>query len=226
MERLGLANDVSRSQFDALFAKGATLVCVAIDNTLAGWITVTDPMKSEGAHAIEQLSSLGLQSSILSGDHPAPVEQVARELGIDSAFGNLLPDQKADYLLRWELEGNATAFVGDGINDAPALASAQVGVGLGTGTEVAVSAADVVLISGNLLGVPTAIRLSRALMRNIRMNLLWAFAYNILLIPVAAGVLVPINGWSLTPMLSAIAMSFSSVFVVGNALRLRSFSSG
>jgi Cu+-exporting ATPase len=113
--------------------------------------------------------------------------------------------------------------VGDGINDAPALASAQVGVGLGTGTEVAVSAADVVLISGNLLGVPTAIRLARALMRNIRMNLLWAFAYNILLIPVAAGLLVPINGWTLTPMLSAIAMSFSSIFVVGNALRLRRF---
>jgi Cu+-exporting ATPase len=151
------------------------------------------------------------------------VEQAARALDIDSAFGNLLPDQKADLLQAWQRKGFATAFVGDGINDAPALASAQVGVGLGTGTEVAVSAADVVLISGNLLGVPTAIHLARALMRNIRMNLLWAFAYNILLIPVAAGLLVPINGWSLTPMLSAIAMSFSSVFVVVNALRLRRF---
>jgi Cu+-exporting ATPase len=223
MENLGLMNDVSRSQVDALFATGATIVCIAIDNSLAGWITVTDPIKSEGAHAIEQLKSLGLQSSILSGDHPAPVEQAARALDIDSAFGNLLPDQKADLLQAWQRNGFATAFVGDGINDAPALASAQVGVGLGTGTEVAVSAADVVLISGNLLGVPTAIRLARALMRNIRMNLLWAFAYNILLIPVAAGLLVPINGWTLTPMLSAIAMSFSSIFVVGNALRLRRF---
>ena len=224
MDRLGFATDLTRSQENALLSTGATVVGIAINGAMAGWITISDPTKTEGPQAVSQLANLGLNSWILSGDHPAPVEQVARELGIKNGLGNLLPDQKADYLQSWNREGHATAFVGDGINDAPALASAQVGIGLGTGTEVAVSAADVVLISGNLLGVPTAIRIARALMQNIRMNLLWAFAYNILLIPVAAGLLVPLCGWSLTPMLSALAMSFSSVFVVANALRLRRFS--
>jgi Cu+-exporting ATPase len=224
LEHLGFASDATRARQDLLFAGGATVVGIAIDGAVAGWITVADPAKPEGTTAIQQLTRLGLTSWILSGDHPVPVQGIARALGIEHGIGNLLPNQKADQLQAWQREGIATAFVGDGINDAPALASARVGIGLGTGTEIAVSTADVVLISGNLLAVPTAIQLARAVMRNIRMNLAWAFGYNLILIPVAAGLLVPFHGWSLTPVLCALAMSFSSVFVVANALRLRTFS--
>lgn len=223
MDRLGFTSAQQRTELDPVLTAGKTVVCVAVDGTIAGWVTVSDRCKREGIDAIAQLSKLGIESWILSGDHPRPVQRLADQLGIPHAEGNLLPDQKADRLRAWEQQGHATAFVGDGINDAPALASARVGVGLGTGTEVAISSADVVLIAGDLVGVPTAVRLARALMRNIRLNLLWAFAYNILLIPIAAGMFVPLNGWSMNPILAALAMSLSSVFVVANALRLRRF---
>lgn len=223
MDRLGFTSAQQRTELEPVLTAGKTAVCVAVDGTIAGWITVSDRCKREGIDAIEQLNKIGIESWILSGDHPGPVQRLADHLGIPHAEGNLLPDQKADRLRAWEQQGHATAFVGDGINDAPALASARVGVGLGTGTEVAISSADVVLIAGDLVGVPTAVRLARALMRNIRLNLLWAFAYNILLIPIAAGIFVPLNGWSMNPMLAALAMSLSSVFVVANALRLRRF---
>jgi Cu+-exporting ATPase len=222
-EHLGLVPHNAQPLLSTAMASGKTLVCVAVDGVLAGWVTISDRCKAEGKSAIAQLKQLGIDSWILSGDHPLPVERLASQLGIEHAQGNLLPEQKAEALRAWQREGVRVAFVGDGINDAPALASAQVGMGIGTGTQVAISAADVVLISGNLHGVSTSVRLARALMRNIRMNLLWAFAYNILLIPVAAGLLVPINGWSLNPMFGAIAMSLSSVLVVFNALRLRAF---
>jgi Cu+-exporting ATPase len=223
LKQLGLVPHDAQEPLATALDSGKTLVCVAIDNALAGWVTISDRCKAEGKGAITQLKHLGIDPWILSGDHPGAVERLAAQLGIEHAQGNLLPEQKADALRAWQHEGVRVAFVGDGINDAPALASAQVGMGIGTGTQVAISAADVVLISGNLNGVSTSVRLARALMRNIRMNLLWAFAYNILLIPVAAGLLVPINGWSLNPMFGAIAMSLSSVLVVFNALRLRSF---
>jgi P-type E1-E2 ATPase len=225
LERLGFTKGNDDIPWKPALVSGQTVVCVAVDGAIAGWITVSDPLKQEGKDAIEQLARLGIESWILSGDHPLPVERLAAQLGIQNAAGNLLPEQKADHLRAWQQEGLSTAFVGDGINDAPALASARVGVALGTGTEVAISAADVVLISGNLLGVPTSVRLARAMMRNIRLNLLWAFGYNVLLIPIAAGLLVPINGWSLNPMWGALAMSLSSVFVVFNALRLTRFPS-
>lgn len=223
MERLGVVTPDVQAPLESALGLGKTVVCVAVDGAMAGWITISDPCKPEGKDAIEQLTRLGIEPWILSGDHPGPVHRIAQQLGIQHAEGNLLPEQKADHLRDWQRAGHAAAFVGDGINDAPALASARVGMGLGTGTQVAISAADVVLISGNLLGVPTAIRLARALMRNIQLNLLWAFAYNILLIPIAAGLLIPLHGWSLNPMFAAMAMSLSSVFVVFNALRLRAF---
>jgi Cu+-exporting ATPase len=223
MGRLGFLPNGSDEPWKSALESGQTVVCVAVDGTIAGWITVSDPAKPEGIKSMQQLKKQGVEPWILSGDHPAPVKQLADQLGIQHALGNLLPEQKSDQLRTWQSQGYNTAFVGDGINDAPALASANVGIALGTGTEVAIAAADVVLISGNLSGVPTALRLARAMMRNIRLNLLWAFGYNILLIPIAAGLMVPIVGWSLNPMWGALAMSLSSVFVVTNALRLTRF---
>jgi Cu+-exporting ATPase len=223
LKRLGFITPDQEASFEARKSGTGTTVFLAVNQSLQGWLFVSDPCKLEGRHAIEQLKGLEIETWVLSGDHPTPVRLVASSLGIPNAEGNLLPEEKAARIQTWEREGKRTAFVGDGINDAPALAAARVGVALGTGTEVAMSAADVILISGNLLGVPTAVRLSRALMSNIRMNLIWAFGYNILLIPLAAGLLVPWNGWSLSPMFGALAMSFSSVLVVSNAMRLRVF---
>jgi Cu+-exporting ATPase len=223
MKRLGYITADQEAIFDAKQHVTGTDVFLAVDGNVQGWISVSDPCKPEGNASISQLSRLGIDTWILSGDRDLTVQRVAASMGVLHAKGNLMPEQKAEQIQRWEREGHRTAFVGDGINDAPALAAARVGVAIGTGTEVAISAADVILISGNLLGVPTAVRLSRSLLSNIKMNLIWAFGYNVVLIPIAAGLLVPWNGWSLTPMFAALAMSFSSVFVVLNALRLRHF---
>jgi Cu+-exporting ATPase len=197
-------------------ARGESLLFVARDGVVSGLIVVADQVKPGSADAVAQLTGLGVETAMISGDTPAAANAIAARLGIARVHGGILPEGKLD-LVR-QIGG---AFVGDGINDAPALAAATVGIAMGTGTDVAIEAGDVVLMRGDPRGVATAIRLSRAVMRNIRQNLIWAFGYNVALIPVAAGVLVPLGGPQITPMLGAGAMALSSVFVLMNALRLR-----
>jgi|LakMenEpi03Aug12_release.lakeMendotaPanAssembly.Ray.scaffolds.fasta_scaffold21147_4 Cu+-exporting ATPase len=208
---------------DEIRNQGKSCSWVALDARILGVLLVSDPIKPEAAEAIQKIVGLGIVPSIVSGDHRVAVQNVASDLGIDDWFAETMPSQKSDRIKALQASGKQVAFIGDGINDAPAIATANVGIAIGTGTEVAASAADVVLISGNLNLVPTAIRLAQAVLANIHQNLFWAFAYNIILIPVAAGILTPFTGWSLTPMLAATAMSLSSIFVVSNAWRLHRF---
>ena len=179
--------------------------------------TITAKLGPGSAEAIQALYRLGLQTMILSGDHPAATAAIGRALGVEAAIGGLLPAQKLAALAGQD----HTAFVGDGINDAPALAAADTGIAIGTGTDIAIEAADVVLMNGDPRGVAAAIAIARATLRHIRQNLAWAFAYNIALIPVAAGVLQPLGGFGLSPVIAAGAMGLSSLFVLANSLRLR-----
>lgn len=224
METLGI--DISALNNDArnLREDGNTVLFVAVDKTLAALIAVADPLKPSSVDAINQLHKLGLQVAMISGDNPVTANAIARQLTIDTVIADVRPDGKVDALRKLREQYGDVAFVGDGINDAPALAEADVGIAIGTGTDVAIESADVVLMSDNLQGVVNAIALSKATMRNIRQNLFWAFAYNTALIPVAAGVLIPLAGIALSPVFAAAAMALSSVFVVTNALRLRRFS--
>ena len=201
--------------------EGRTPLFIAIDGQVAGVAAVADPIKPTSKAAVEALHRLGKRVVMITGDTEATAQAIARELGIDEVVAGVLPAGKVDALEALREGGKKLAFVGDGINDAPALAAADVGIAIGTGTDVAIEAADVVLVSGDLAGVVNAIALSHATMRNIRQNLFWAFGYNVLLIPVAAGVLYPVWGILLSPMLGAGAMAMSSVFVLTNALRLR-----
>ncbi|CAM5274739.1 heavy metal translocating P-type ATPase [Frigidibacter albus] len=203
---------------EALAAEGKTPMLVAVDGQLAAVLAVSDPLKPGAAAAIAALTALGVESTMISGDNRLTVGAVAARIGISNVVAGVLPEGKLQALSQLAAP---TAFVGDGINDAPALAAADVGIAMGTGTDVAIESAEIVVISGDPQAVATAIRLSRATLRNIRQNLFWAFGYNVLLIPVAAGALYPLNGMLLSPMLAAGAMAFSSVFVVSNALRLR-----
>jgi heavy metal translocating P-type ATPase len=224
MRQLGIDVAACEAQLSALAEKARTPLLMAVDGRLVAILAVADPVKPGTPAAIRALHALGLRVSMLSGDSQATAVAIGAELGIDDVAAELMPGDKVAALQRLRAEGRRVAFVGDGINDAPALAEAEVGVAIGTGTDIAIESADVVLMSGDLRKVPNAIALSRATMRNIRQNLFWAFAYNTALIPVAAGVLYPAFGVLLSPMLAALAMAFSSVFVVGNALRLRRLS--
>ncbi|WP_207102113.1 heavy metal translocating P-type ATPase [Paracoccus shandongensis] len=199
-------------------AQGATPVHLAVDGRHAAAFALADPVRPEAADTVATLHRMGLRTAMLSGDIPATAQAVGRRLGIDDVQAGLMPGDK---LAAIRAMGAGSVFVGDGINDAPALAAAETGIAIGTGTSIAIESADLVLMSGDLGGVARAVRLSRAVMRNIRQNLFWAFAYNTALIPVAMGVLVPFGGPQLSPMLGAGAMALSSVCVVGNALRLR-----
>lgn len=210
-----------KEQGEALAVKGITPLYAAIDGQIAAVIGVADPIKDSSYSAIQTLKQLGLSPVMITGDNPLTARTIADELGIDRVIAGVLPDGKVSAIESLQTGGQQVAFVGDGINDAPALASADVGIAIGTGTDVAIEAADVVLMSGDLKGVVSAFQISQRTMRNIRQNLFWAFVYNILLIPIAAGVLYPVNGMVLSPMLAAAAMSLSSVFVLSNALRLR-----
>jgi Cu+-exporting ATPase len=223
MTQLGL--DVSSFQQSAqrLGEQGKSPLYAAIDSRLAAVIAVADPIKESTPEAIKALHALGLKVAMITGDNAATAVAIAKQLGIDEVAAEVLPDGKVAALKKFRSGGARVAFVGDGINDAPALAEADVGLAIGTGTDVAIEAADVVLMSGDLRGVPNAIALSQATIRNIKQNLFWAFAYNAVLIPVAAGALYPLNGTLLSPIFAAAAMALSSVFVLGNALRLRGF---
>ncbi len=200
---------------------GKTPLYAAIDGKIAAVIAVADPIKKTTPAAIDALHALGLKVAMITGDNQGTADVIARELGIDHVVAEVLPEGKVAALEALRTKGGTLAFVGDGINDAPALAAADVGIAIGTGTDVAIEAADVVLMSGDLRGVVNAFEISQRTMRNIRQNLFWAFGYNTVLIPVAAGVLYPFSGMMLSPILAAGAMSFSSVFVLTNALRLR-----
>nr|WP_323781164.1 heavy metal translocating P-type ATPase [Amylibacter sp.] len=200
---------------------GKTPLCAAIDGRLAAVIAVSDPIKSGTPAAIKALHELGLKVAMITGDNQGTADAIAARLGIDTVVAEVLPDGKVDALNRLKTSDGVIAFVGDGINDAPALAHGDVGIAIGTGTDIAIEAADVVLMSGDLNGVVNAINISQRTMGNIRQNLFWAFGYNALLIPVAAGVFFPLFGILLSPALAAGAMALSSVFVLMNALRLR-----
>jgi Cu+-exporting ATPase len=208
---------------ETLAAAGKTPVAVALDGRAAAVIAIADTVKAGSAQAISELHRLGIEVVMLTGDHRRTAQAIARSVGIDRVLADVRPEGKADAIRVQQAAGTRVAMVGDGVNDAPALASADVGVAMGTGTDVAMESAGVTLMSGDLRGLVTAISLSRATMRNIRQNLFWAFAYNVVLIPVAMGVLYPVNGILLDPILAAAAMALSSVTVVSNALRLRRF---
>nr|WP_219933231.1 heavy metal translocating P-type ATPase [Massilia glaciei] len=223
MTRLGLDVSPFLPAAQRLGEQGKSPLYAAIDGRLAAVIAVADPIKETTPAAIAALHALGLRVAMITGDNAATAAAIARQLGIDEVAAEVLPDGKVAALKRFRIDGARVAFVGDGINDAPALAEADVGLAIGTGTDVAIEAADVVLMSGDLRGVPNAIAISKATIRNIKQNLFWAFAYNAVLIPVAAGALYPVNGMLLSPIFAAAAMALSSVFVLGNALRLKRF---
>lgn len=221
-----LGHDVAGFAAEAarLADEGKSPLYAAIDGDLAAIIVVADPVKPDTPAAIAALHDLGLKVAMVTGDNRRTAAAIARQLGIDEVAAEVLPAGKVEAIADLRRRHGALAFVGDGINDAPALAEADVGIAIGTGTDIAIEAADVVLMSGSLRGVPNAIALSQATIRNIRQNLFWAFAYNTALIPVAAGLLYPVFGILLSPVLAAAAMAMSSVFVLGNALRLTRFS--
>lgn len=223
MHTLGLDTDVCADRAQALGKQGKTPIYAAIDGRLAAIVAVADPIRASTPSAIAALHAQGLKVVMITGDNHYTARAIADQLGVDDVAAQMKPDQKVDVIKALQARHGSVAFVGDGINDAPALAQADVGLAIGTGTDIAIESADVVLMSGDLNAVAHAIALSRATLANIRQNLFWAFVYNAALIPVAAGVLYPVNGVLLSPVFAAGAMALSSVFVVGNALRLKRF---
>mgnify|MGYP006269896161 FL=1 len=223
MERLGVDLGGAKDEADRLADAAKTPIYVSVDGKLAAVAAVADPIKESTREALDALHRAGVEVAMVTGDDKRTARAIARELGIDRVQAEVLPEDKADAVKQFQADGSTVAFVGDGINDAPALAQADVGIAIGTGTDVAIETGDIVLMGGDVRGVPNAVALSKATLRNIKQNLFWAFAYNVLLIPVAAGVLYPSFGLLLSPALAALAMVFSDLFVVGNALRLRRF---
>jgi Cu+-exporting ATPase len=221
LEELEIDSNSLVEAAESLRTEGQTAMFVAVDGAPAGLVSVADPVKASTLEAIEALHQEGLRVVMLTGDSRTTAEAVARHLGIDDVIAEVLPDEKADVVAKLQAEGSIVAMAGDGINDAPALARAQVGIAMGTGTDVAMESAGVTLVKGDLCGIVRARRLSRATMANIKQNLFFAFIYNSIGVPVAAGVLYPFFGLLLSPMIAAAAMSLSSVSVIGNALRLR-----
>jgi Cu+-exporting ATPase len=221
LEDLGIAPVALVDDAERMRSEGETVMFVVVDGTLAGLVGVGDPIKETTPEAIRQLHSERMRVVMLTGDSRTTAEAVARRLGIDEVIAEVLPDQKVEVVKRLQGEGRVVAMAGDGINDAPALAQAQIGIAMGTGTDVAMESAGVTLVKGDLRGIVRARRLSNATMHNIRQNLFFAFVYNAIGVPVAAGVLYPFFGVLLSPMIAAAAMSFSSVSVIANALRLR-----
>jgi Cu+-exporting ATPase len=221
MQDLGVPIGDLAERADALRREGQTVMFVAVDGRIAGLVGVADPIKESTPEALRLLRESGVRVVMLTGDSRATAEAVARKLGVTEIEAEVLPDQKSAVVKRLQAEGRIVAMAGDGINDAPALAQAHVGIAMGTGTDVAMESAGITLVKGDLRGIARARRLSQATMRNIRENLFFAFIYNALGVPIAAGVLYPVFGLLLSPIISSAAMSFSSVSVIFNALRLR-----
>jgi Cu+-exporting ATPase len=218
---LGADKGALASAAEARRREGETVAFVTIDGVLAGFISVADPVKETAVQAIRALRDEGVRIVMLTGDSRTTAEAVARRVGIEDVEAEVLPTGKGDVVARLQAAGRVVAMAGDGVNDAPALARADVGIAMGTGTDVAMENAGVTLVRGDLRGIVRARALSRATMRNIRQNLAFAFGYNALGVPIAAGVLYPAFGWLLNPMIASVAMALSSVSVIGNALRLR-----
>jgi Cu+-exporting ATPase len=223
-ESLGIDPDGLPERADALRRDGQGVMMTAVDGLAAGLVAVADPIKESAPAALAALREEGIRVVMLTGDSHMTAEAVARQLGIDDVVAEVLPDQKAAAVKSLQDQGRFVAMAGDGINDAPALAQAHIGIAMGTGADVAMESAAVTLVRGDLQGIVRARRLSRATMRNIRQNLFFAFVFNALAVPIAAGVLYPFTGLLLNPMIASAAMSLSSVTVVTNALRLRSVS--
>ncbi len=223
MASAGIALGAAAGRAAAFAAAAKTPLFVAVDGALAAVVGVADPLKEGSREAVAALHALGLRVAMLTGDHAATARAIAGQAGIDHIVAEVLPDQKAAEVRRLRAAGHRVAFVGDGINDAPALAEADVGIAIGTGTDIAIEAGDVILMSGDLRGIAGAVALAKRTLRTIRVNFFWAYAYNVALIPVAAGLLYPALGVLLDPMLAAAAMSVSSLLVVANSLRLRGF---
>jgi len=226
MDERGCPSGRLDATLERLAEAGKTPMLVAIDGAVAGLIGVADVLKPDSAQAVKSLQDAGLEVYMLTGDNRRTAEAIARQAGITRVLAEVLPDHKAQAIKELQAGGKIVAMVGDGINDAPALAQADIGIAIGTGTDVAMETSDITLIRGDLLPIPTAIRLSKATMRIIRQNLGWAFGYNIALIPLAAGVLYPAFGVLLNPIYAAVAMALSSVSVLSNSLRLRRFRVG
>ncbi|MCC3434513.1 MAG: copper-translocating P-type ATPase [Microcoleus sp. PH2017_25_DOB_D_A] len=223
MQELGCDTEYLELRARAFEAASKTVVWMAVEGKIEAILAIADALKPSSARSVKALQKLGLEVAMLTGDNRATAESIAQSVGITRIFAEVRPDQKAAQIQALQGEGKIVAMVGDGINDAPALAASDVGIAIGTGTDVAIAASDITLISGDLQGIVTAIQLSRATMRNIRENLFFAFIYNIAGIPIAAGILYPIFGWLLNPIIAGAAMAFSSLSVVTNALRLRNF---
>ncbi|MCZ6524529.1 MAG: HAD-IC family P-type ATPase, partial [Alphaproteobacteria bacterium] len=223
MTKLGIELGAAAARADGFGAEAKTPLYAAIDGRLVAVLAVADPLKPGSAEAERALHDLGLEVAMLTGDNARTARAIAGRVGIDRVLAEVLPGDKADEVKRLQAAGARVAFVGDGINDAPALAQADVGVAIGTGTDIAVEAGDVILMSGDLRGIINAAALAKRTLRTIRYNFLWAYAYNVALIPVAAGAFYALLGLLLSPVLAAAAMSVSSIFVVTNSLRLKRF---
>ncbi|AEB12922.1 heavy metal translocating P-type ATPase [Marinithermus hydrothermalis] len=223
MKKLGIDISGTEALVGELSDQAKTPIFAAVDGKLLAVIAVADPLKEGSAEAVAALKAMGIEVAMLTGDNQRTAQAIARQVGIERVLAEVLPDQKAEEVKRLQSEGKKVAFVGDGINDAPALAQADVGIAIGTGTDIAIEAGDVILMSGDLRGIVNAVALSKRTFRTIVLNFFWAYAYNTALIPVAAGVLYPAFGLLLNPIFAAAAMSFSSIFVLMNSLRLRGF---
>jgi Cu+-exporting ATPase len=224
MDERGVSLLELSAEADSLAEEGKTPMYVAIDGSLAGIVAVADVVKQSSRAAIESLHGMGIEVAMITGDNKKTAAAIARQVGIDRVLAEVLPQEKSTEIKKLQAENRKAAMVGDGINDAPALAQADIGIAIGSGTDVAMESADIVLMRSDLMDVPTALRLSKRTIRNIKQNLFWAFGYNVVGIPIAAGLLrLLFGGPLLNPIFAAAAMSLSSVSVLSNALRLKRF---